>query len=293
MSTDRDENRIVRSWLEEGVTMLPDRVLDAVLDQLPATPQRRAGWLARRFPIMNNSPARYGIVAAAVIVVALLGVNLLPNVNSGGPDPTPTPTETASPTPATPSLPYYPSPSSVEPGTYLLADTTYTVQPFTFAVPSGWKSQLLGMVKNPDELTEVTWAPYVVTHVYADACVGDESELRAIGPSVDDLITALTEQGGSKVSVPVDDRIGGFAAKRVDISISARKAESCNIGGLQVWANPAETDFFAFRGGYSATVYVADVNGERFVLTVTRAPDASAKDLAEVEASIASIEFQP
>ena len=42
MSTDRDVTRIVRSWLEEGVTALPDRVLDDVLDQLPATPQRRA-----------------------------------------------------------------------------------------------------------------------------------------------------------------------------------------------------------------------------------------------------------
>jgi len=38
MSTDRDTTRIVRSWLDEGVTVLPDRVLDAVLDQVPATP---------------------------------------------------------------------------------------------------------------------------------------------------------------------------------------------------------------------------------------------------------------
>ena len=42
MSTDRDTTRIVRSWLEEGATALPDRVLDAVLDQVPATSQRRA-----------------------------------------------------------------------------------------------------------------------------------------------------------------------------------------------------------------------------------------------------------
>ena len=54
MSTDRDVTRIVRSWLEEGATALPDRVLDTVLDQLPATPQRRAWWPAWRFREMNN-----------------------------------------------------------------------------------------------------------------------------------------------------------------------------------------------------------------------------------------------
>ncbi len=50
MSTERDVTRIVRSWLEEGATALPDRVLDTVLDQLPATSQRRAWWPARRVP---------------------------------------------------------------------------------------------------------------------------------------------------------------------------------------------------------------------------------------------------
>ncbi len=37
MSTERDVNRIVRSWMDEGVTALPEHVLDAVLDQVPAT----------------------------------------------------------------------------------------------------------------------------------------------------------------------------------------------------------------------------------------------------------------
>ena len=54
MSTDRDVTRIVRSWLEDGATALPDRVLDNVLDQLPATSQRRAWWPARRLREMNS-----------------------------------------------------------------------------------------------------------------------------------------------------------------------------------------------------------------------------------------------
>ena len=77
MSTDRDTTRIVRSWLE-GVTALPDRVLDAVLDQLPATPQRRPWWPAWRFAQMNTY-AKLAIAAAAVVVLALVGYSLLPS----------------------------------------------------------------------------------------------------------------------------------------------------------------------------------------------------------------------
>ena len=63
MSTDRDVTRIVRSWLEDGATALPDRVLDNVLDQLPATPQRRSWWPARRLREMNM-PIRLALVTA-------------------------------------------------------------------------------------------------------------------------------------------------------------------------------------------------------------------------------------
>jgi hypothetical protein len=48
MNADHETTRVVRSWLDEGVTRLPDRVLDAVLDQVPATPPRRPGWSAWR-----------------------------------------------------------------------------------------------------------------------------------------------------------------------------------------------------------------------------------------------------
>ena len=95
MSTDRDTTRIVRSWLEEGATALPDRVLDAVLDQLPATSQRRPWWPVRRFDEMNNA-LKLAIAAAAVMVVALVGINLMPRSGSvGGPVPSMSPSSDA------------------------------------------------------------------------------------------------------------------------------------------------------------------------------------------------------
>ena len=87
MSTDRETTRIVRAWLEEGVTALPDRVLDAVLDQVPATPQRRAWRPARMVRLVDTTrqrhalraPRRYtplnGLLkwAVAAVVVAVVG----------------------------------------------------------------------------------------------------------------------------------------------------------------------------------------------------------------------------
>jgi hypothetical protein len=93
MSTDRETTRIVRSWLHEDGHENADRVLDLVLEQIDTTPQRSASWLARRFPIMNNT-VRIALTVAAVVVIALVGLTLLtPGSNiGGGPPESPTPT---------------------------------------------------------------------------------------------------------------------------------------------------------------------------------------------------------
>lgn len=87
MSTDRETTRVVRSWLEEGVTRLPDRVLDAVLDRVPTTPQRRSGWSAWRSYRMHTY-AKLAAAAAAAIVVAFVGYRLLPGNGGVGGQPT-------------------------------------------------------------------------------------------------------------------------------------------------------------------------------------------------------------
>ena len=96
MSTERETTRVVRSWLDEGVTKLPDRVLDAVLDRVPATPQRRSWWPAWRSNRMNTY-AKLIAAVAAVLVVAVIGYQFLPgrDPGSGGPSVAPSPTSAA------------------------------------------------------------------------------------------------------------------------------------------------------------------------------------------------------
>ncbi len=107
MTTSRDPDRLIRAFLAEGQTDLPDRTYDAVRADIDRTRQRVVigPWRDRR---MNNI-ARLAIVAAAVVVVAVVGYNLLPGTGGVGgpsataspsPTPTPPPTPIASPTEA-------------------------------------------------------------------------------------------------------------------------------------------------------------------------------------------------
>jgi hypothetical protein len=99
MTTERDPGtRIVLSWLREDAHENAERLLLRALDEVDATPQRRSWWPARRFALMNIY-AKAAIAAAAVLVVAVVGYQLLPPIvgPGGGQSPTPTPQSTAVP----------------------------------------------------------------------------------------------------------------------------------------------------------------------------------------------------
>ena len=91
--TDRRElDRLLGAYFADGTDELADRVIDAALDQIDHTRQRRALRVPRRFPTMTM-PIRF----AAAAVIAALAVGgafylLKPGQPAvGGPSPAPTP----------------------------------------------------------------------------------------------------------------------------------------------------------------------------------------------------------
>ena len=138
MSGRIDAERILDAFLAPEGDRLPDRVLDAALDDIARTPQRRALRVPWRFPLMPALSRTATI--AAVVLVAAVGAGGLIYLNSTGPggiggrptpSPTPIPTATAASTPS-------PAPSQVAPG--ITAWTTYTsaVHGFTLGYPEDW-----------------------------------------------------------------------------------------------------------------------------------------------------------
>jgi Kelch motif/Galactose oxidase, central domain len=104
MTSQRELDRLLGDFFAEGTDELADRVLDAALDQIDHTQQRRAMWLPRRVSRMNMY-ARFAVAAAIGVLAVGSGLYLirptLPVV--GGPSPTLGPSSSPAPTAASPA----------------------------------------------------------------------------------------------------------------------------------------------------------------------------------------------
>ena len=257
-TTDRDTTRIVRSWLDEGATRLPDRVLDAVLDQVPATPQRRAGWLARRFLPMNTY-ARLGLIAAAILAVAIVGIGLLGR-NDVGPSPSVAPS-------AWSVLRAFPQ------------TVTGVSAPRPRADPEG-----VAMAIGPDGFLYVTDLEHSVTVI--DPATGQP--VRSWGHSgtgdgefgVDILGIAVAPSGQVYVADPANHRIQVFDANGTYLrQISDLGTAEGNHGGLGRFITVgADESVYASEWGEN-TVTKFDANGA--VVWRVGGPDAADADLRD------------
>ena len=292
MSADRDTDRIVRSWLEEGVTALPDQILDAVLQEVPATPQRRfTWWPARRLFDMNKAMA-YGLAAAAIVIVAILGFSFLApaglNIGDQAEPSTPTPTPTA-PAAGTGQL---------EPGTYRVDRFTHGA--FTITVPSGWSRDDNFVFKGTGEVADTAFdgdgvylATWVVSHVYSDSCQW-EGALREAS-SIAEITEALTEQTGHDTTGPVETELGGYPATRFEFSVPSEfDVTGCDRQFLRLWpdAGPNENVGLPIVVGQTATVYLVDIDGAAQLVITGQKERSTAADVAELEDVLSSITFE-
>jgi hypothetical protein len=107
MNGQRDIERTLEVWLLDGSSTMPDRLFDAVFDQVERVPQRRVAHLQLRFTEMNPRIRLFTVLAAALLVVvaaiAVIGGGSK-GLTSATPSPTATPslaaTESGGPVPA-------------------------------------------------------------------------------------------------------------------------------------------------------------------------------------------------
>jgi hypothetical protein len=282
MTTDRDLNRIVRSWLDEGVTALPDHLLDSVIAQVPATPQRHPSWLARRTPPMNKYVS-VALAAAAVVVMAIIGIQLVgPFV--GGPieTPTPIPSQSIQPT-ATPA-------AIRQHFTFVGSDVRVSAE-----VPDSWTVQswfaMPGTTQPPDGLSVSFEA---ITNTFSDPC-GHVLRTPVIGSSTTDLVNALVELPNHTATQPAEDSIGGLPATYLELT--ADDPLPCAPDQFFMWTDDPTgeqpgTGLFAQGHGQIFRMWVLEVGGERVTVFAMRFPTSTEEAVAEQQAILDSIQFE-
>ncbi|HEX8025071.1 MAG TPA: hypothetical protein VF484_02595 [Candidatus Limnocylindrales bacterium] len=238
------------------------------------------------------------IAAAAVLVVAVVGYNLLPTRPSSiGGQPTLVPTATATQVPtATPvASPTIPT-GSLAPGTYTERDAKYTSAAFSFTVPAGWSydggSIFKGTITQAAALSIDAW---LVDNVYMDAC-NWRGAFAAVGPTKADLVAALTAQVGVKRTGPTNVTLGGLAAaKFVLAEAPGRPASSCDGGFIHIWpdAGGNEGGGEPLPSGSTTTIYVIESGGHATAFVAQSPKGATSADLAERQAILASMTFLP
>ena len=318
MSSDRDTTRIVRSWLEEGATALPDRVLDAVLDQVPATSQRRPLWSAWRFRQMNSA-LKLGLAATAVVVVALVGITLLPRsggVGGSGPSPTAAPTsapsQTVAPTP-TPSLALTGFPiGSLAAGThttapFTAADSSMCLEQrqtgcvdddkgdsirFTVTVPAGWSA--IG----PDWIiggTDAGTADLLFNRgawLLSDPCQTTPADI-PVGPTVADFVDALAAHPILDTTSPVDVAVAGYPGKYIELQGPAVVSTEAEPDPDCITYRPWDPGIYMQGANQRWRLWVLDVDGARVVLQGMDFPGTTEALRAQVGGIIDSMRIEP
>jgi hypothetical protein len=103
MTQHDDIERLLDRWFEQGPDQAPDRVVDIVIDRIERQSQRPA-WRLHWRPYPVNAYWKTAVAAAAVLIVAGIGFNLLNGSSTGLGAPSVTPGASARPSPsATPT----------------------------------------------------------------------------------------------------------------------------------------------------------------------------------------------
>jgi hypothetical protein len=287
VTTDRDLNRVVRSWMDEGVTALPDRVLDSVLAQVPATPQRRPGsWVARRFSTMNT-PMKILLAGAAVVATLVIGYNLFGSGTYLGTDPTPTPQPTATVEPTATPVAQLNGQDPLTAGRYQV-DPTLPMN-VTVEVPDGWTANGAWVIFGPngnDVPDGMALRFYAAFDVYLNPLSPEEGVISPpVGPSADDLVTAMVDHPEWTTTGTTATTIDGYAGQVVHVTLPDGTSEATPFyffDGIWAWSPDQIFD-----------IYVVDVGGKRLVIDAFYYPGTSEEDLAAQQAVLDSIQLAP
>ena len=125
--------------------------------------------------------------------------------------------------------------------------------------------------------------------LYSDPCRPDNDDADpdiAVGPTVDDLVTALVDHPSLDLTSPVDVTLAGYSGKYLDLQVPD------DISACATY-QPIEGHIYAQGPGHRWHMWVLDVGGIRVLVETNDYAGTSADRSAEEQAMIDSLEINP
>lgn len=236
---------------------------------------------------MNNIQ-RLGTAAAAALMVATVGCTM----NS---EPTGS-AESAGSSAATPTA--VPTPAdfaaqegggtALPPGTYVI--TFLSPLRLTITVPAAWSKGRYDWALFSDR-SPISIAFFTVDDLYLDPCALDRGVRQPpLGPTVEELATALGDVPAMDATAPSNVSVAGFAGQQMEL-IAPEVWDGCEDNEGQIW----ETSGGAhprLAPGTHVRLWIIDVDGTRLVLAVLD-NGAGPAEVAEAQAIVDTIQIEP
>jgi hypothetical protein len=224
-------------------------------------------------------------VAVAILSAACSGSD------ASSADPRPGATTSAAPTTTNPTAPpAAPAPrlfdqDVLDTGTYLV-DKFGT--PLHVTVPAtGWSTFADYALTSPEGFEVGYIGFWEVDDVTLDAC--HRNERANIGPSVDELVTALVAQGGMDVTEPAPIDVDGRAGQSVTLSPADVDPATCDDGVVSPWFESDGDARFYVQPSETETLWIIDIDGRRAVINVGSVIQMTPATRAQLDEMLASI----
>lgn len=234
------------------------------------------------------------VTAATQTLVATIIIGIVAGCGVSRAETTPSPTSSS----ALPSPTVRPSPSMNPTQASSVSPETQVVMPFgpdsftfTFDAPASWEPYEGLGVWIDDNAPPDGAALFIYdgadVGLYSDPCLPEDGDPDiAVGPTVDDLVTALVDHPSLEVTSPADVTLAGYSGMYLDLLVPD-DISAC------AFYRPMGGHIYAQGPGHRWHLWVLGVGGARVLVETNDYAGTPAQRLAEEQAMIDSLEVTP
>jgi hypothetical protein len=239
-----------------------------------------------------NRTLKTAFAAAAALAVAVAGIACGPGAVAPSPVISP---PVISPPVIPPSAMVSPSPelsSSQQGGLMTVAGTELgsSALRLTVDLPPDWQAWTYGANRGTSlPPAGMAFVVSTVDNTFEDPCSHLERSPK-VGPTVEDLATALGEVPNTTATDPVKTRVAGHEATYIELAIPA--SLPCAPDEFYLWQDSPNADWWVQGLNETARVWILEVGSQRVAFLTHSYPDSSKDAKAEFQKILDTVVFE-